>query len=102
MYADGNLLLPLAPCETLKIEQNRAMCGEGSCTPCTPWKASMSLRGKRLSNSLIGQGLSVRCNSRLGFLTLTFFPSRGTTALIGGQHEFIQTHRLGTSIARDD
>ncbi|KAH9040820.1 hypothetical protein EDB84DRAFT_1559769 [Lactarius hengduanensis] len=29
----SDTLLPLAPRETLKIEQNRAMCGEGSRTP---------------------------------------------------------------------
>ncbi len=44
-------LLPLAARETPKIEQNRAMRGEGSQTPRTPRRASMTSRGKRLSNS---------------------------------------------------
>jgi len=45
---NSDTLLPLAPRETPKIEQNRAMRGEGS---RTPRRASMSSRGKRLSNS---------------------------------------------------
>ena len=53
-------LLPLAPHERPKIEQNRAMRGEGLRTPRTPRKASMT-RGKRLSNSFdtVGRGSSV-------------------------------------------
>jgi hypothetical protein len=49
-------LLPLAPRETPKIEQNRAMRGEGSRTPRTPRRASMT-RGKRLSNSFDRTGI---------------------------------------------
>jgi kinetochore protein Mis13/DSN1 len=50
----GDSLLPLAPRETPKIEQNRAMRGEGS---RTPRRASMSSRGKRLSNSFERAGI---------------------------------------------
>jgi kinetochore protein Mis13/DSN1 len=50
-------LLPLAPRETPKIEQNRTMRGEGSRTPGTPRRASMSSRGKRLSNSYDRTGI---------------------------------------------
>lgn len=53
----GDALLPLAPRETPKIEQNRAMRGEGSRTPRTPRRASMSSRGKRLSNSFDRAGI---------------------------------------------
>ena len=54
---DGDSLLPLAPRETPKIEQNRAMRGEGSRTPRTPRRVSMSSRGKRLSNSFDRAGI---------------------------------------------
>ena len=50
----GDSLLPLAPRETPKIEQNRAMRGEGS---RTPRRASMASRGKRLSNSFERAGV---------------------------------------------
>ncbi|KAH9055010.1 Mis12-Mtw1 protein family-domain-containing protein [Lactarius vividus] len=50
----SDTLLPLAPRETPKIEQNRAMRGEGS---RTPRRASMSSRGKRLSNSFDRTGV---------------------------------------------
>jgi kinetochore protein Mis13/DSN1 len=50
-------LLPLAARETPKIEQNRTMRGEGSRTPRTPRRASMSSRGKRLSNSYDRAGI---------------------------------------------
>ncbi len=50
-------LLPLAARETPKIEQNRAMRGEGSQTPRTPRRASMTSRGKRLSNSYDRTGI---------------------------------------------
>ena len=53
----GDSFLPLAPRETPKIEQNRAMRGEGSHTPRTPRRASMSSRGKRLSNSFDRTGI---------------------------------------------
>ena len=49
-------LLPLAAHESPKIDQNRAMRGEGSRTPRTPRRASMS-RGKRLSNSYDRTGI---------------------------------------------
>src|SRR6267142_7060754 len=55
--SSGDSLLPLAPRETPKIEQNRAMRGEGSRTPGTPRRASMSSRGKRLSNSFDRTGI---------------------------------------------
>lgn len=50
----SDTLLPLAPRETPKIEQNRAMRSEGS---RTPRRASMSSRGKRLSNSFDRTGV---------------------------------------------
>lgn len=50
----GDSLLPLPPRETPKIEQNRAMRGESS---RTPRRASMSSRGKRLSNSFDRAGV---------------------------------------------
>ena len=50
----NDTLLPLAPRETPKIEQNRAMRGDGS---RTPRRASMSSRGKRLSNSFDRTGV---------------------------------------------
>ena len=52
----SDAFLPLAPRETPKIEQNRAMRREGSHTPRTPRRASMS-RGKRLSNSFDRTGI---------------------------------------------
>ena len=54
---EGDALLPLAPRETPKIEQNRTMRGDGSRTPRTPRRASMSSRGKRLSNSFERTGI---------------------------------------------
>lgn len=56
-------LLPLAPRETPKIEQNRAMRGDGSRTPRTPRRASMSSRGKRLSNSYDRAGIITQPHS---------------------------------------
>ncbi|KAI0298027.1 Mis12-Mtw1 protein family-domain-containing protein [Multifurca ochricompacta] len=56
----GDSLLPLAPRETPKIEQNRAMRGEGS---RTPRRASMSSRGKRLSNSFDRAGIITQPHS---------------------------------------
>lgn len=47
----------LLPREAPKIEQNRAMRGEGSSTPRTPRTASMSSRGKRFSNSYDRAGI---------------------------------------------
>ena len=54
---ESDSLLPLAPRETPQIEQNRAMRGEGSRTPRTPRRASMTSRGKRLSNSFDRAGI---------------------------------------------
>ncbi|KAI0248866.1 Mis12-Mtw1 protein family-domain-containing protein [Lactifluus subvellereus] len=56
----GDSLLPLPPRETPKIEQNRAMRGEGS---RTPRRASMSSRGKRLSNSFDRAGVITQPHS---------------------------------------
>jgi hypothetical protein len=56
-HTSGDSLLPLAPRETPKIEKNRAMRGEESCTPRTPRRVSMSARGKRLSNSFDRAGI---------------------------------------------
>jgi hypothetical protein len=58
--------LPLAPRETPKIEQNRAMRREGSLTPRTPRRASMSSRGKRLSNSFDRTGIISALQQRFG------------------------------------
>ena len=66
-------LLPLAPRETPKIEQNRAMRGEGSRTPRTPRRASMSSRGKRLSNSYDRTGIISAWKLRFGRLIPDFF-----------------------------
>ena len=51
-----NALLSLAPRETPKIEQNRAMRGEGSRTSRTLRRASTT-RGKRLRNSFDRTGI---------------------------------------------
>ncbi|KAI0289721.1 Mis12-Mtw1 protein family-domain-containing protein [Russula brevipes] len=56
-------LIPLTPRETPTIEQNRAMRGEGSRTPRTPRRASMSSRGKRLSNSFDRAGIITQPHS---------------------------------------
>jgi len=66
--------LPLAPRETPKIEQNRAMRGEGSLTPRTPRRASMSSRGKRLSNSFDRTGIISALYSSSGYASLIYFP----------------------------
>ncbi|KAH9990703.1 Mis12-Mtw1 protein family-domain-containing protein, partial [Russula vinacea] len=60
---EGDSLLPLAPRETPQIEQNRAMRGEGSRTPRTPRRASMTSRGKRLSNSFDRAGIITQPHS---------------------------------------
>jgi hypothetical protein len=55
--ADGDSLLSLTPCETLKIEQIGALLGEDSCTLRTPRRASMFSRGKRLNISFDRAGI---------------------------------------------
>jgi hypothetical protein len=60
----------------------------------------MASRGKRLSNSFDRAGIISALYSGLGVISLTFFPSYSTTALLGGRREFIQAYRLGTTSTR--
>ncbi|KAF8273815.1 Mis12-Mtw1 protein family-domain-containing protein [Lactarius quietus] len=63
----SDAFLPLAPRETPQIEQNRAMRGEGS---RTPRRASMTSRGKRLSNSFERTGVITQPHSSVNDTSL--------------------------------